>query len=157
MISVHLTFPHWSCLRSHYFLFSALKTSLKMWKSKQNMKLYSVWKLLFKFLWHNQQCYFLKQQTLIIYRNLIFLRANYELDPAVNITSLTREEAREEIKRQEMLWLTHVDCPAMPVRSELEFQLHLLPPAPTFRLKQVIPHLDLFTVLPHLHSFFFFF
>lgn len=42
------------------------------------------------------------EKTLLIYRNLIFLRDNYELDPAVNITSLTIEEAREEIKRQEM-------------------------------------------------------
>ena len=59
-------------------------------------------KITSQLLWHNQQCYFLKQQTLLIYRNLIFLRDNYELDPAVNITYLEREEAREEIQRQEM-------------------------------------------------------
>lgn len=66
------------------------------------------------------------EKTLLIYRNLIFLRDNYELDPAVNITSLTIEQAREEIKRQEM-WLTHVQTSlSCLLVSELEFQVHLL-------------------------------
>ena len=100
-------------------------------------------KITSQLLWHNQQCYFLKQQTLLIYRNLIFLRDNYELDPAVNITYLEREE---------MSWLTH--CPVTPVSVRTGIPSpSSLSPAPTFRLKQVIPHLDLFTVLPHIHSF----
>ena len=99
-------------------------------------------KITSQLLWRNQQCYFLKQQTLLIYRNLIFLRDNYELDPAVNITYLEREE---------MSWLTH--CPVTPVSVRAGIPSpSSLSPAPTFQLKQVIPHLDLFTVLPHIHS-----